>query len=179
MLRGDHTYGPIDVLARQPFRKRTAATAVVRAGAFDSEEGQAEINRITEQIGQRRHDATQRAVSLVEQRADEFVLAQFANLTRDNPELTMSEIVKVRLERLFRRDDPAHMTAVGKMIDAHLLGTVPPDVKAGDLDDAGRAFWLQKHREVACVIENNLGPPGGIFVKAVYGTRAVPSPPRS
>jgi len=76
MLRGDHPYGPIDVLARLPFRQAHDSNALVRAGAFESEEGgrQRSTGSPTATIGQRRHDATRRAVSLVEQRADEFVL---------------------------------------------------------------------------------------------------------
>jgi len=33
----------------------------------------------------------------------------------------MSEVVRLRLERLFRRDDPDAMVTIGRMIEAQLL----------------------------------------------------------
>jgi hypothetical protein len=101
MLAGDAPFGPYQVLQRFHLRKQTEQRALVRAGMLETTEGKEHMKRISGEIAARRHEATLRAISLVEQRADAFAQDQLHELYVIDNTLDMAACVRERLARLF------------------------------------------------------------------------------
>lgn len=165
MLAGDDRFGPIEVLQRFHFRKQTDQRALVGVGVLDTAAGQAYMKRLGSEIAMRRHAATVRAVSLVEQRADDFVQDQLQQLYAVNNALDMAGCVRERLSRFYRthRNIGDGQARFDQIVDSG-IASLPEEVRGQHPVDATWPAWLAKHREVARALEAALGPPSGIIV---------------
>lgn len=166
MLVRDAPFGPYTVLQRFHFRKQTEQRALVRAGMLETAEGQEHMKRVAGEIGARRHEATLRAISLVEQRADAFVQDQLEQLYAIDSTLDMAGCVRERLARFYRTHrETAEGRARFDEIVRSGLASLPDDVRAQRVADAVWTVWLSKHRDLARALEAALGLPGSIVVR--------------
>lgn len=165
MLAGDGPFGPYQVLQRFHFRKQTEQRALVRAGMLETAEGQEHMKRVAGEIGARRHEATLRAISVVEQRADAFVQDQLEQLHAIDNTLDMAGCVRERLARFYRthRETAEGRARFDEILQSG-LASLPDDVRAQRVPDAEWSVWLPKHRDLARALETALGLPGAIVV---------------
>lgn len=166
MLVGDAPFGPYRVLQRFHFRKQTEQRALVHAGMLETAEGREHMKRIGGEIAARRHEATLRAISLVEQRADAFVQDQLQELHVIDETLDMAACVRERLARLYRthRETAEGQARFDEIVNSG-LESLPDDIRAQRVSDAAWSVWLPKHRKLARDIEAALGLPSNIIVR--------------
>ena len=137
------------------------------------------MNRITAEIGRRRHAAILDAISLVEHRADEFVKDQLAQLARIDPGLDIEGAVRARLARLYRRHRE-DTTARGRFdaVIASAVAELPTELRGQRFPEIRWEIWLPKHRSLVRALEAVFGPPGTIIPGAQHAGYGTASPVR-
>ena len=180
MLAGDAPFGPCEVLQRFHVRKQTEQRAVVAADMLATVAGQEHMKRVSGEIAARRHEATLRAVSLVEQRADAFVKDQLEQLCAIDNTLDMSGCVTSRLARFYRtqREVPDGQARFDAIVRSG-LASLPDDIRAQRTPGVAWSVWLAKHREIAQVLEAALGLPSGIVVREQHVGHGMATPVRA
>ncbi|MBE7449198.1 MAG: hypothetical protein HS111_09960 [Kofleriaceae bacterium] len=175
MLADDVVFGPVEVLQHRHLGSRTLERAVVEAGMLETADGHALMSRVSAEVGRRRHLAARQAVSLVEQRADDFVREQLEELHAIDGTLDIAGAVRERLSRLWRmqREASDSQQRFDEIVAAG-LAALPTEVSSQTFASADWTAWLSTHRAFARALEEALGLPSG-FIEGEqhlgYGTR--------